>query len=93
MDEASPSWMDSIAQYISTRELPNEKNKVHKIQVQSVRFSLINGQLFKISLDGPYLKCLTAKQRYVLAELHKGICGNHPGGRTVAHKAYTQGYY
>ena len=29
----------------------------------------------------------------MLAELHKGICGNHPGGRTLAHKAHTQGYY
>ena len=29
----------------------------------------------------------------MLAELHEGICGNHPGGRTLAHRAYTQGYY
>ena len=29
----------------------------------------------------------------MLAELHKDICGNHPGGRTLAHTAHTQGYY
>ena len=29
----------------------------------------------------------------MLAELHEGICGNHPGGRTLAHLAHTQGYY
>ena len=29
----------------------------------------------------------------MLAELHQGICGNHPGGRTLAHWAHTQGYY
>ena len=29
----------------------------------------------------------------MLAELHEGICGNHPGGRTLAHRARTQGYY
>ena len=29
----------------------------------------------------------------MLAELHKGICGNHPGGRTLAHRAHMQGYY
>ena len=29
----------------------------------------------------------------MLAELHEGICGNHPGSRTLAHKAHTQGYY
>ena len=29
----------------------------------------------------------------MLVELHEGICGNHPGGRTLAHRAHTQGYY
>ena len=94
VDEASPSWMDPIVQYIDTGELPNERDKAHKIQIHSVRFSLVNGQLFKRSLDGSYLKCLTTEQgQYVLAELHEGICGNHPGSRTLAHRAYTQGYY
>ena len=42
----------------------------------------------------PYLKCLTIEYgHYVLAELYEGICGNHPDGRTLAHKAHTQGYY
>ena len=29
----------------------------------------------------------------MLAELHEGICGNYPCGRTLAHRAHTQGYY
>ena len=62
VDEASPSWMDPIVQYINTGELPNERDKAHKIQIQSARFSLVNGQLFKRSLDRPYLKCLTTEQ-------------------------------
>ena len=91
VEEVSPSWMDLIVQYINTRELPNERDKAHKIQIRSARFSLVNGQLFKRSLDGPYLKCLTNEQgQYVLAELHEGICGNHPGSRTLAHRAHTQ---
>ena len=80
--------------YISTGKLPAERDLAHKIQVQSTRFSLINGQLFKRSLDGPYLKCLTTEQgQYVLAELHEGICGDYLGGRTLAHKAHSKGYY
>ena len=62
VDEASPSWMDPIVQYINTGELPNERDKAHKIQIQSARFSLVNVQLFKRSLDRPYLKCLTTEQ-------------------------------
>ena len=29
----------------------------------------------------------------MLAELHEGICRNHLGRRTLAHRAHTQGYY
>ena len=61
MDEDSSSLMDLIVQYISTGELPNERDKAHKIQIQSAKFSLVNGQLSKRSLDGPYLKCLTTE--------------------------------
>ena len=94
VDEVSPSWMDPIVQYINTTELPNIRNKAHKIQIQLARFSLVNGQLFKRSLEGPYLKGLTTKQgQYVLAELHEWICGNHQGDITLAHRAHTQGYY
>ena len=94
VDEILPSWMDPIIHYISTGELPSEKDKTHKVQVKSAIFSLIDGQLFKRSLGGPYLKCLTPEQgHYVLAELHEGIYGNHPGGRTLAHRSHTQGYY
>ena len=94
IEEVPPSLMDPIQLYIATRELPNDRDKDHKVQIQSARFSVVDGQQYKRSLGGPYLKCLTPEQgQYVLAELHEGICGNHPGGRTLAHRAHTQGYY
>ena len=47
VDKVSPSWMDPIVQYINTGELPNKRDKAYKIQIQSAKFSLVNGQLFK----------------------------------------------
>ena len=94
IEEVPPSGIDPIRLYIATGELPNDIDKAHKVQIQSARFSMIDGQLYKRSLGGPYLMCLTPeKGQYVLVELHEGICGNHPGGRTLAHRAHTQGYY
>ena len=29
----------------------------------------------------------------MLAELHEGVCGNHIGERTLAHRAHSQEYY
>ena len=79
VDKDPPSWIDPITLYLSTGQLPTERDKAHKLQIQATIFSLIDGQLFKQSLGGLYLKCVTPEQsQYVLAELHKGICGNHP---------------
>ena len=86
--------MDPIRLYIATGEIPNDRGMAHKIQIQSARFPLVDEQLYKWSLGGPNLKCLTPEQgQYVLAELQEGICRNHPGGRTLAHRAHTQRYY
>ena len=94
VEEVPLSWMDPIRLYIDIRELPNDRGKAYKIQIQSARFSLVDGQLYKRSLGGPYLKCLTPEQgQYMLAELYEGVCGNHLGGRTLAHQAHTQGHY
>ncbi|KAK3027768.1 hypothetical protein RJ639_041128 [Escallonia herrerae] len=53
---------------------------------------LISPEKFKIDL--PYLKCLTPKEAdYALQEVHDGICGQHLGGRNLAHKILRQGYF
>ena len=61
--------------------MPEEPKQAHKIPVQAARFTLIEGHLYKRSFSGPYLRCLNHSEAlYVLAELHKGVCGNHSGG-------------
>ena len=86
--------MTSIVRYLRSGNMSDSKIKTHKIQVQAARFSLVNKQLYKRSLDEPYLKCLTTHQgQYIVVELHERICGNHLGGRTLAHRAHTQGHY
>ena len=68
IEESPPSWMDPIQLYIATGELPDDRSMAHKVQIQSARFSLVDGQLYKRSLGGPHLKCLTLEQgQYVLA--------------------------
>ena len=80
--------------YLSSRELLDNRIEAHKNQVQASRFSLVNGQLYKRSLDELYLQCLNNQQgQYILAELYEGICGNHQGSRTLTRMAHTQGYY
>ena len=94
IEKAYPSLMTLIVRYLSSGELLDSRVEAHRIQVQAARFSLVNGQLYKRSLNGPYLKCLTTQQgQYALAELHEGISENHPSSKTLVHRAHTQGYY
>ena len=60
INEAGTSWLTPIMHYLSSGELLDNRVEAHKVQVQVTRFSLVNGQLYKQSLDEPYLKCLTA---------------------------------
>ena len=86
--------MNDITEYIRTGILPGDPKQAHKVRVQAARFTLIKGHLYKRSFIGPYLRCLGHSEvQYVLAELPEGICGNHSGGRSLAHRAHSQGYY
>ena len=79
--EESQEWTRVIAKYLRTGALPDEPKHAHKIRVQTARFALIGECLYKRSFTDPYLRCLDRSEaQYVLAELHKGVYGNHSGG-------------
>ena len=61
INETCSSWLTLIIYYLSSGELLDNRIEAHKIQVQAARFSLVNMQLHKRSLDGLYLKCLTTQ--------------------------------
>lgn len=86
--------MDPILVYLLHGVEPDDRNEARNIRVKAARYAVINGHLYRKSLTGPYLRCLEPGQaRKLLEEIHEGVCGNHSGGRSLAHKALTAGYY
>ena len=87
--------MDSIIQFLREDTLPEEKIEADKIQKNATRFWLSKNQkLYKRSFSGPYLLCIHPEMtELLLEELHEGIYGSHTGGRSLAHRAITQGYW
>nr|CAN70061.1 hypothetical protein VITISV_025665 [Vitis vinifera] len=82
------------ASQANTGTLPEDPKQAQEIRVQAANFTLIGGHLYKRSFIGPYLRCLNHSEAlYVLAELHEGVCGNHSGGRSLAHRVHSQGNY
>ena len=92
---AGPSWMDPLVLFLKHDTLPDDKNKVDKIRRKASRFWLSEDlKLHRRSFSGPYLLCVHPEAtELILEELHEGICGSHTGGRSLSHRAITQGYW
>ena len=87
--------MDSILLFLKEDVLPEDKSKVEKVWRKALRFWLFEDQqLYKRSFFGPYLLCIHPEViELLLEELHEGIYGSHTGGRSLSHRALTQGYW
>ena len=85
------SWMDPIIDFLADDRIPDDEKKANKIRRVAARYWLFRyRKLYRRSFGGPYLLCLhPEKVGQLLAELHEGVCGNHVGGRSLAHRAMT----
>ncbi|KAH9688200.1 Ribonuclease H [Citrus sinensis] len=92
--EQKRSWRDPIVSYLRDGVLPPDKLQARKIRAQASRYTMIDGVLYRRGYTLPFLRCLDEDDAdYVLREVHEGICGNHSGGRSLAHKVLRQGYF
>ncbi|GKV14106.1 hypothetical protein SLEP1_g25023 [Rubroshorea leprosula] len=93
-DLGAPSWTDPIREYLLNGTVPGNKQEEMKLRRKASRYTLVGDILYKRSYSLPLLRCLTPYEaEYALREVHEGVCGNHVGARTVAHKVLRQGYY
>ena len=89
-----PSWMDFISLFLERDILPEEKSEAEKVRRKAPQFWLSEDRkLYKHFFFGPYLLCVHPEaSKSLLEELHEGVCGSHTGGRSLSHRAITQGY-
>ena len=89
------SWQTKIKKFLTNGDRPEDKKEARRIQIKVARYTMMNDKLHQKSWDSPMLKrCLTEKESLeVMKQIHKGVCGNHTGRRSLAHKAMTQGYF
>ncbi|GJR04865.1 reverse transcriptase domain-containing protein [Tanacetum coccineum] len=94
VEEEGNTWMTPICEYLTKEILPADKKKARAIRRKAVRYTMINGTLYKKSFLGPWLRCVGPLQaNYVLREIHEGSCSMHSGPRSVVAKAIRTGYY
>jgi len=92
--ESGETWMIAYQRYLADGVLPLEPAKAQKMKKNLIKYTLIDGKLFRHGFTHPILVCVDGEQcTRIMAELHEGICGSHIGGRSLSSKAIHAGYY
>ncbi|RDX68311.1 Gypsy retrotransposon integrase-like protein 1, partial [Mucuna pruriens] len=80
--------------YFKKDVLPKEATQARKLIRETSKYTLIGKHLYKRGFFFPILNCLNIDEvGYVMREVHKGIRESHIGGRALASKVASVGYY
>ena len=88
------TWMKPIMSFLQDEHLPQNTEKARKVKKRAARFTILNDVLYKRGFSMPYLKCVDEEEaKYILEEVHGGICGDHAGSRSLVNKVIRAGYF
>ena len=83
--------MDLIVKYLEMRELPLDKNEALKLSTKVVKFTLVDGKLYR---KVPLQRCLTEEEvEYVMKEIYEVIYRTHIRSRALSNLVVRQGYF
>ena len=76
------SWMTSILSFLQDGHLSQDVEEARK---RAAKFTILNK---------PYLKCFDEEEaKYILEEIHEGICGDHAAPKSLVSKVIRTGYF
>ena len=88
------SWMTPIMAFIQDGHLPQDTAEAKKVRKRATRFTILNDTLYKKGFFMPYLKCTDEEEaKYILEEIHQGICRDYTGPRSLVNKTIRIGYF
>ena len=86
--------MTPIVSFLQNEHLPQDADEARKITKRAARFTILNDILYKRGFSMSYLKCVDDDEaKYILEEIHEGICGDHAGPRSLVSKLIRTGYF
>ncbi|XP_019087469.1 PREDICTED: uncharacterized protein LOC109127325 [Camelina sativa] len=87
-------WQIEIKLYISDGIVPPDHWAARRLKARSAKYILFDGELFRCSLSGVLLTCISREEaERIMMEVHEGEGGNHSGGCALALKIKKDGHY
>ena len=87
------SWIDLMIAYLKTSEQPEDKIEARILWLKAARYVLYNESSTGEAIPCHSKSVTPSKAKHIMRKIHKGICGNHAGGQSLAFNALGQGYY
>ena len=92
--QSTNNWITPIISFLQDRRLPQDVKEAKKIKKRAARFTILNDTLYKRGFSMPYLKCVDKDEaKYILKEIHEGVCGDHAGTRSLVSKVIRTSYF
>ena len=86
--------MALILSFLRDRHLPQDVEEARKFRKREAKFTILIDTLYKRGFSMPYLKCIDKEEtKYILEEIHEGVCGDHVGPRSLVSKVIRIGYF
>ena len=86
--------MTPIISFLQDGHFPQDVEKARKVRRRATRFTILNDTLYKRGFSMPYLKCVDEEEaKYILEEIHEGVCKDHAGPRSLVNKIIRTGYF
>ncbi|XP_013617190.1 PREDICTED: uncharacterized protein LOC106323647 [Brassica oleracea var. oleracea] len=93
-DRFGPDWRTEFIDYLSKGELPNDKWEARRLKTRSAHYVVLDDELHRWTASKLLLKCIHGDETVrVMAETHEGAGGNHSGGRALAIKVRSLGFF
>ena len=86
--------MTPIISFLQDGHLPQDIEEARKVRKRAARFTILNDTLYKRGFFMPYLKCVDEEEaKYILEEIHEGVCGDHAGPKSLVSKVIRTSYF
>ena len=92
--QSTSSWTTPIISFLQDGHVPRDVEEARKVRKRATRFTILNDTLYKRGFSMPYLKYVDEEEaKYILEEIHEGVCGDHAGPRSLISKVIRTGYF
>ncbi|KAK0587228.1 hypothetical protein LWI29_019474 [Acer saccharum] len=87
-------WTTQLRKYLEENILPEDAVEANRVKYKSTRYTILRGELYRRGFSKVLQRCIAGEEtKKILKDVHSGVCGNHTGGKSLAHKVLRQGFY